>query len=146
MMDNKEYKKVLNSSVEFFKNYSESMYGENWKLCLSWSVGNKMKSSMNWKYMMERMKYYVMGLGLVNVFDGVYVSEYNRSGDNLHLHSMIYVDGNERLVKDRLWKYCSNKGSVDVKIYDEDLGFDYYMSKYLYVRNENNWGILGIDV
>ena len=146
-MDNREYSKVVNDCGNFFKDYSKTQYGDDWKMCMSWNLGWKMKDSSKWKKIMERLKYYVLGLGIgVSVFDSVYVTEYNSDLNNLHLHSMIYVDGNKKLVKDKLWKYCSNKGSVDIVMYEEDLGFDFYMSKYLYVKGDNNWGILGYDI
>lgn len=146
MMDNREYKKVVNSSSEFFKNYCRSSYNDDWKLCLNWSSKWDIKDGRYWKRWMERLKTYILGLGIgVSVFDSVYTTEFGGNG-NLHLHSLIYVDNNINDVKSNVWKWCSNKGSVEIKLYDEDLGFDYYMSKYLYVRNENNWGILGLEI
>jgi len=146
-MENREYKKLVNDSGEFFKNYCRSSYNDDWKLVLNWSMGFKMKDSKYWKIWMERLKVYMLGIGIgVSVFDSVYVTEFNRNG-NLHLHSLVYVDNSDlRLVKDKVWNYCSNKGSVSVELYDEELGFDYYMSKYLYQKVDNNFGILGLNI
>ena len=147
MLENKEYKKVINSGGEFFKNYCKSSYNDDWKLVLNWSSKWKMKDSRNWKIWMERLKVYMLGLGIgISVFDSVYVTEFNRSG-NLHLHSLVYVDNSDlRLVKDKVWNYCRNKGSVSVDLYDKELGFDFYMSKYLYQSVGNDFGILGLEI
>lgn len=146
-MENREYKKLVNDSGEFFKNYCRSSYNDDWKFKMDWSMGFKIKDSKYWKIWMERLKVYVLGLGLgVGVFDSIYVTEFNKSG-NLHLHSVIYVDSsNLRIIKDSIWNYCRNKGSINVELYDNELGFDYYMSKYLYQKVDNNFGILGLNI
>lgn len=135
--------KDIDEMKKFVGDYSKNMYGEKWKLGLSlsfkWSY-REFKYLENW---MDKLKLYMLGSVGVVLFDGIYVGEYNRNGD-LGLHSVLYYEGdvNDSKVKNSLYKWCVNKGSVDIFEFKEDEGFDWYMNKHLYRGFENNWNMI----
>lgn len=140
-----EYKKVVKSSSEFFKNYSVNNYSDDWKLCMSWSFGDGINKMRYLKNRMNRLKDYVLKYNDVDVFDGIYVGEYSKNY-NYHLHSILYCDKNVNDVKNSIWNYCRKYGSIDLMKYKKNKGFDFYMSKYLYLSEENSFGIIGLDI
>lgn len=127
----------------WISNYCKEKYNDKWKLGLSWSFGKGYKKFSNMEYWMDNLGKYMMSLSGILMFDGLYVGEYNSNND-MHLHSTIYYDSvmSDNDVKNKLWKYCSNKGSVDIIKFDEEEIFEDYMTKYLYDKNENMFNMI----
>lgn len=129
---------------DWIKGYSKERYGGKWvfgySLGFKWKIKNFEKID-DW---MESLKVYMLGLSGIVLFDGIYVGEYRGDG-GLGVHSVLYYEGDmsNSECKNRLYAWGKNKGSVDVMKLDEDGGFDYYMSKYLWRSHNNSFNIIG---
>jgi len=127
------------------KNYSLKKYENDFKLFISNSYKVNYKKFSNIEYWYKKFEENMIGLGIVSLIGGVYVGEYNKNKD-LHSHSLVYFESemSDNEVRNRMWKWWENKGSVEIKKYDVK-EYEDYISKDLYKGFENSFNYIGED-
>ena len=137
-----KYNNDIEKLGKYFKGYCKENYNDDWKLVMSNSFKVGYKRFSNIEYWFDKFKIGMLGMGIVSMIDGIYVGEYNKNYD-LGSHSLVYFESEleDWEVRNKMWKWWENKGSVVIDKYSDE-GFDFYMSKFLYKGYESNFNYI----
>ena len=127
---------------KFFKDYSNNVNNEDYKLKVDLCYKNGIKSDKKSRVYIKSLKNYLNRVGIK--MNGVFVNEMSKNYF-IHNHCLIWVNCDYSLGKKYIWNYWVKKyniGSVKIDRYDSDLGYNFYMSKFIGSSEKNNYELI----
>ena len=126
---------------EFFKNYSNKVNGEDYKLKFDLGYWNNFRNELKCRSYFKGLRNYFKKKNYD--LNGVYVNEFNKNYF-IHSHSLIWCSCDSSIGKRLINDYCRKYkvGSVEVDDYNSDLGYNVYISKFLGFSEKNNYELI----
>jgi hypothetical protein len=139
--NNNEYDISLRQSYsKWIINYSIENYGVDWKYILGLTYRKTIK---NYNSSIKNVKrLYNCLVDVDSTIDGFVSTEADGGFSNLHHHLVINCEIDYDRLKNEINKVWGKIGIIDLKVYDRDRNYCYYMCKHLNKCDFNNLEIL----
>ena len=139
--NNNEYDIGLRQSYsKWIINYSIENYGSDWKYILGLSYRNTKKNYSSCVNNIKRL--YKRLVEVDSTIDGFVSTEADGGFSSLHHHLVINCELDYDKLKNEINKYWGKIGIIDLKLYDSEKNYCYYMCKHLNKCDFNNLEIL----
>jgi hypothetical protein len=131
--------KLRNEIGNFVKDYSINNYGKDWSYCIGLSNKYNVKNN-RWRKNISCLFKNILKLD--NSIDGLIFNEYDINYYNIHHHIILKSDLEEEEINKIIKNNWKNKGLSDIKIYDNNKNYCYYITKHYNKFKENEFELL----